>query len=172
MIGNNLWCLIPESRAACVCKATQAAESHGGLGSGRARTRSVAAHRLWPAVRLSSFCQREPATRAGTSRSRVDSLPNLWSILMLNQCRSHIKIKFYIGSDAPAGHTRNCCRSVAEIMAPSKMRSINLAYRPGYDCMRRSRVRVIKLTGHRGDRDIRIALSSEAPLKGFARGYI
>jgi hypothetical protein len=109
---------------------------------------------------------------SGTSRSRVDSLPDLWSILMLNQCRSHIKIKFYIGSDAPAGHTRNCCRSVAEIMAPSKMRSINLAYRPGYDCMRRSRVRVIKLTGHRGDRDIRIALSSEAPLKGFARGYI
>ena len=46
------------------------------------------------------------------SRSRVDRHPNLWSILILNQCRSHIKTNFYIGSYSPTRHTRNRCRMV------------------------------------------------------------
>jgi hypothetical protein len=127
----------PGSASRAIMQVAQDVQSHWrwmatGLGCGRGadqeRGRSeVVASRADNHRFVSESLLHEP----GTSRSRVDNLPNLWSTLMLNQCRSHIKINFNIGSYAPAGHTRNSCRTVAEIMAPSKMRSINPAYRPG-----------------------------------------
>lgn len=165
MIGNNLWCLIPNARAASLCI------DWPWLRHGPDRERSrfdVVASRADNHRFVSESLLHEP----GTSRSRVDNLPKLWSIFDAESVPILNKNQFYIGSYAPAGHTRNCCRAVAETMAPSKSDRFNPAHRLGHDCMRRSRVRVIKLAGHRGDRDVRIALSSDAPLKGFARGYI
>src|SRR5690242_8451155 len=119
MIGNNLWCPIPETRAACSVQALERPSSIAsqpgrgcgyGHGSERGRSKILAGHADNHRFAFASLLHEPPPHDPVLTRP-----PNLWSILILNQCRFRIKVDFYIGSYAPARHTRNRHRSVAEI---------------------------------------------------------